>query len=119
MYRYGIVTFHHGGEKGAKFKKLLVEKMNRAGVITVSEIDIKNWYNEDCKEPFVSTHKYALHDKDEADVFKAIMESKEMQDESIEWRICRFDRDPKLRKWIKGVEKRRKEAEKNGKRTKV
>lgn len=119
MRRYGIVTFHHGGEKGAKLKKSLVEMMNKAGVITVSEMDIKAWYNEDCKEPFVSTHKYVLHNRDEADIFRAIMSTDDMQDPSIEWCITLFDRDPKLRKWVKGVEKRRKEEKKHGKRKKV
>ena len=119
MYRYGIVTFFEGGEKGARLKRTLIEKMNVAGVITVGESEIKTWYEEDLKDNFTATYKFALHNKEELDIFKAIMESKEMSDPSIEWKIRHFENDPKLRKWIKGVEKRRREAEKNVKCDKV
>ena len=110
MYRYGVVTFHEGGEKGAKLKRTLIERMNATGVITVGESEIKTWYEEDLKDDFTTTHKFALHSKEELDIFKTVMESQDMKDPSIEWTVKRFERDRKLRKWIKGVEKRRKES---------
>lgn len=112
MHRYGIVIFHKGGETGAKLKKLLVEEMNSAGVITVSETQINTWYEEDLKELFTTSHKFMLHNRREIDIFKNVASGLKLKDPSIEYCIRLFEPDKKLRKWFRAVEKRRKLAEK-------
>ena len=119
MLRFGMVTFYRGGEESADLKKLLVERMNEEGVITVSEMDIKNWYEEDLKDPNPVTHQFALHNRKEVRAFKTIAEGLHIQDQTVVWKVTLFEPDPKMCEWTKGVEKRRKEEKKNGKRKKV
>lgn len=108
MLRYGKVIFKDGGEKGAMLQRKLISALNKAGVITVDDIQIEKWYQEDRINPVGCVHNYVLHDKDEVCIFNAIMESDDMQDESVDWHVTRFEHDGKLRKWVKEVEERRK-----------
>ena len=114
MYRYGKVIFKQGGEKGANLQKTLVSRLNAQGVITVSKDLIEKWYEQDRVELAGCVHSYALHNREETDIFKTIMESEEMQDESIRWTITRFEHDRKFRKWCEEIEEKnsKKQAEK-------
>ena len=106
MYRYGKVIFKEGGEKGAKLQKILAERLNTQGVIVVSKDLIEKWYEQDRMEHLGSVNSYALHDKNETDIFRTIMESEEMQDDSVKWKITRFDHDREFTKWVNETEKK-------------
>ena len=104
MYRYGKVVFRKGGETGARLQKTLIERLDNQGVITVPKATIEKWYESDRQERVGCVHSYALHNKEEADIFKTIMESAEMQDESVKWKITRFDHDREFLKWAQDNE---------------
>lgn len=74
-------------------------------MITVSKDLIEKWYEQDRVELAGCVHSYALHNREETDIFKTIMESEEMQDESIRWKITRFEHDREFRKWCEETEK--------------
>ena len=99
MYRYGKVLFKVGGEKGAMLQNILITRLNAQGVITVPNATIQRWYESDRTETTGCSHTYVLHNKQEVDIFRTIMESKELQDESIKWKICRFEHNREFRKW--------------------
>lgn len=106
MYRYGKVIFGIGGEEGARLQKTLISRMNVQGVITVPTATIEKWYEEDKMEQYGCIHSYALHDQNETDIFKTIMESKEMQSEYVKWMITRHETSRKFRNWVKEVERK-------------
>ena len=97
---YVKVIFRKGGEKGAKLQNTLISQLNKQGVITVPEATIAKWYEEDKKELVGCVHSYVLHNKEERDIFRTIMESAEMQDESVKWKITRFNHDREFAKWV-------------------
>ena len=127
MKRYGKVIFRDGGEKGAKLQRRLVEQLNAQGVIVVTKDMIEKWYMQDKNEIVGCVHSYVLHDKDEVDIFRTVMESDEMKDESVKWKITMLDHDKEFMDWVRVTEKNNwaekeyfEEKEKeNGKRKKV
>ena len=104
MYRYGKVIFMVGGEKGAKLQNILISQLNAQGVITVPKQTIQKWYEDDRMELTGCIHSYALHNKEETDIFRTIMESQDMQDPDVKWKITRFNHDREFRKWIDETE---------------
>ena len=104
MRRYGKVIFKVGGEKGAKLQRTLVEQLNAQGVITVSKDMIEKWYNQDRAEIVGCAHSYVLHDKDEVDIFRTVMESEEMKDETVRWKITAHDHDREFTQWVRETE---------------
>lgn len=117
---YGKVIFREGGEKGARLQRILTERLNAQGVITVPKEKIEKWYDMDRAYPFGCACHYVLHDKNEVDIFKTIMQSEEMQDESVRWKVTRFSHDRKFMEWVREAELENcKEADDNGKRKKV
>lgn len=128
---YGKVIFKKGGEEGAKLQRTLITRLDAQGVITVPKATIDKWYNEDKMELVGCVHSYKLHNKEEADIFRTVMESEEMQSPYIRWKITRFDHDREFTKWceetsyyISGkeaelVDAPEKEEKKHGKRKKV
>ena len=127
MKRYGKVIFRDGGEKGAKLQRRLVEQLNAQGVIVVTKDMIEKWYMQDKNEIVGCVHSYVLHGKDDVDIFRTVMESDEMKDESIKWKITMRDHDKEFMDWVRVTEKNNwaekeyfEEKEKeNGKRKKV
>lgn len=127
MKRYGKVIFRDGGEKGAKLQRRLIEQLNAQGVIVVTKDMIEKWYMQDKNEIVGCVHSYVLHDKDEVDIFRTVMESDEMKDESVKWKITMRDHDKEFMDWVRVTEKNNwaekeyfEEKEKeNGKRKKV
>lgn len=126
MKRYGKVIFREGGEKGAKLQRRLVEQLNAQGVIVVTKDMIEKWYMQDKNEIVGCAHSYVLHSKDEVDIFRTIMESDEMKDESVKWKITMRDNDKEFMDWVHITETNNwdeeyfEEKEKeNGKRKKV
>ena len=105
MRRYGKVIFKEGGEKGARLQQTLIERLNQQGVITVPKETIKKWYEQDRIERVGCVHSYMLHDKNEIDIFRTVMKSEEMQDESVQWKITRFDHDREFMKRVDETEK--------------
>ena len=108
MYRYGKVIFNKGGEKGAELQKTLNSRLAAQNIIVASKDTIDKWYEEDKMEVVGRICSYALHDKNEVDIFKTIMESDEMKDETVQWKVSRFgiDRhDREFRKWLRENEK--------------
>ena len=127
MKRYGKVIFRDGGEKGAKLQRRLVEQLNAQGVIVVTKDMIEKWYMQDKNEIVGCAHSYVLHNKDEVDIFRTVMESDEMKDESVKWKITMRDHDKEFMDWVHITEMNNwaekeyfEEKEKeNGKRKKV
>ena len=108
MYKYGKVIFREGGEKGARLQNTLNSRLSAQGVIVASKETLQKWFEEDKIERVGRVCSYALHDKKEVDIFKTIMGSDEMQDESVQWKVSKFgiDRhDREFRKWLKKTEK--------------
>ena len=101
---YGKVIFNKGGETGARLQNTLISRLNAQGVITVPKSTIHKWFEEDKKEIVGSIHTYVLHNRQEEDIFRTIMESAEMQDASVKWKISRFNHDREFRKWVKESE---------------
>lgn len=101
MRRYGKVTFLVGGEKGAKLQNTLYSRLNAEGIITVPKETIEKWYEDDKKDSAGCDHTYVLHSKEEVDIFRTVMESDEMKDNSVIWKIYRFNRDKRFQNWIK------------------
>ena len=124
MKRYGKVIFKEGGEKGAKLQRRLIEQLNAQGVIVVTKDMIEKWYMQDKNEIVGCAHSYVLHNKDEVDIFRTVMESDEMKNESVKWKITMRDHDKEFMDWVRATELNNwddfKEKEKeNGKRKKV
>ena len=124
MKRYGKVIFREGGEKGAKLQRRLVEQLNAQGVIVVTKDMIEKWYMQDKNEIVGCVHSYVLHDKDEVDIFRTVMESDEMKDESVKWKITMLDHDKEFMDWVRATELNNwddfeEKEEENGKRKKV
>lgn len=104
MKRYGKVIFKEGGEKGAKLQRRLVEQLNAQGVIVVTKDMIEKWYMQDKNEIVGCAHSYVLHSKDEVDIFRTVMESDEMKDESVKWKITMRDHDKEFTDWVRATE---------------
>lgn len=124
MKRYGKVIFREGGEKGAKLQRRLVEQLNAQGVIVVTKDMIEKWYMQDKNEIVGCAHSYVLHSKDEVDIFRTVMESDEMKDESVKWKITMHDHDKEFMDWVRATELNNwddfeEKEEENGKRKKV
>lgn len=107
--KYGKVIFSEGGIHGADLQRKLVERLTQHNVISVPEEKIQKWYDHDRMDPCGCVHSYVLHDEEEADIFRTVMESEEMRDDSVKWMITRFNHDRGFRKWVKDVEKHRRE----------
>lgn len=104
MKRYGKVIFREGGEKGAKLQRRLIEQLNAQGVIVVTKDMIEKWYMQDKNEIVGCAHSYVLHSKDEVDIFRTVMESDEMKDESVKWKITMRDHDKEFTDWVRATE---------------
>lgn len=111
MKQYGKVVFGKGGERGATLQRTLNTRLNQQGVITVPVATIEKWFEEDKATNVGSVNSYVLHNKEEADIFRTIMESDEMQDESVKWKITRFNHDREFRKWVAEVDKKMEEEQ--------
>ena len=86
-------------------------RLNQQGVITVPVSTIEKWFEEDKATNVGSVNSYVLHNKEEADIFRTIMESDEMQDESVKWKITRFNHDREFRKWVAEADKKMEEEQ--------
>lgn len=104
MTKYGMALFSVGFERGARLQRTLIEAMNARGVITVPPADIQKWYDEDRVSPIGCSHCYVLHNKDEEDAFRTVMESEEMQDENVLWKISKSKSDREFLKWCENVD---------------
>lgn len=111
MRQYGKVIFGKGGETGAILQRTLNIRLNQQGVITVPVSTIEKWFEEDKATNVGSVNSYVLHNKEEADIFRTIMESDEMQDESVKWKITRFNHDREFRKWVAEADKKMEEEQ--------
>lgn len=105
MGRFGKVIFKRGGERGALLQRTLAERLKEKGVIDVDDETIQKWYEEDLKELAGSVHTYVLHNGEQADIFRSIMESPEMADPSVRWKVTSFCRDKEFIRWVEQTER--------------
>ena len=118
MNRYGHVIFEKGGVYGAEQQKKLALRLRALGVIEISDDKLEKWYKEDCQNPCGSINHYVLHGRKEAEAFRTVMKSEEMQTGDIYWEIGLTSKNRRFDNWLKKL-KVKKRREKHGKRKEV